>query len=328
MRKEWIKYLCCPECGADLTADAVEAIITNGVLQCTKTEEHTFPILDGIPRFVEISNSRNSRKDATANNFAYQWNKFDKGWVNDEASMQEFLGSEKLSGFRGKVILDAGCGMGRFSSIAAKHGAKLVIGMDIGDSIIAAQRYNRRNDNVFCIQGDIYKPPIKNKVDMVYSLGVIHHLPSAEQAFKSLYKIVKPSGKLVVWVYGAENNQWLVKYLDPIRVNITSKLPMTVLYPIAATMAFFLWLLLRLVYKPAFRFLPRLSKSLFYADYFQHMVNEPLHQNVHTILDHLLPPFSHYISKSTLSSWIAGVGAKSKIENLRNYSWTAIVQKS
>lgn len=329
MKKEWISYLCCPDCGSDLTTDSVEAIIQSGELQCANTKEHTFPVIDGIPRFVDISSSGGSRREATANNFAYQWNKFDKGWANDEATMQEFLGSEKLSGFRGKVVLDAGCGMGRYSKIAASKEAKLVISLDLGDSISAAKRYNSDNDNVFCVQGDIYRLPLKKSIDIVYSLGVIHHLPSAELAFKSLYQIVKPGGKLVVWVYGAENNEWLVKYLNPIRINVTSKMPMTVLYPISVAIAFVLWLGLRLVYKPVFRFFPGIGKYLFYSDYFSHMVNEPLNQNVNTILDHLLPPFSHYLSKGTLSAWITEVcGVDPKIENLRNYSWTAIVGKS
>lgn len=328
MKKEWISLLKCPTCGGDLTCDLDEKILEEATLICNRVEDHRFKVTNGIPRFVDFAGADGSKKFKTASNFSFQWNKFKDGYQNDPLTMQQFLGPVALDEFADKVILDAGCGMGRYSNIAAKSQAKLVISVDLGGSIDAAKEHNKNNENVFCIQGDIYNLPLKQgKIDLAYSLGVIHHLPNVEKAFKGLYSFLKPGGTLVVWVYGAENNEWVTRFVDPVRIHITSKLPMAILYPVSFIIGGLLWLLMKLLYKPALTYLPSVGRHLFYSKYFSHMMTETFQQDVQTVLDHLLPPYSHYVAKGELEEWIKDLGADAfQITGLREYSWTARVE--
>ena len=37
--------------------------------------------------------------------------------------------------------------------------------------------------------------------DVVYSIGVLHHTPDTKWAFLSLSRLVKPGGRIAIWVY-------------------------------------------------------------------------------------------------------------------------------
>jgi SAM-dependent methyltransferase len=66
--------------------------------------------------------------------------------------------------------------------------------------------------------------PLARKFDYAFSVGVLHHLPDPRQGFMSLASRVKPGGRLSAWVYGAENNEWIVRFVNPVREKITSRI--------------------------------------------------------------------------------------------------------
>ncbi|MCD4780943.1 MAG: methyltransferase domain-containing protein, partial [Candidatus Omnitrophica bacterium] len=116
--------------------------------------------------------------------FGYEWKKFiNWGWLEEEDIPKEerikydggFV-SNTISAFKikslmtgkdlssGKLVLDAGCGNGRFSNQAAKYGAE-VIGVDIGTGTVeAAYENTRKMDNISIIQGDLFKLPFKKNI--------------------------------------------------------------------------------------------------------------------------------------------------------------------
>jgi len=83
------------------------------------------------------------KKIKTKEAFECEWTIFGK--INDLYDSEDRLFAEfsrykiPRSFFQNKVILDAGCGMGRYSYVAAKLGAKLVVGLDMHDSVIYAK---------------------------------------------------------------------------------------------------------------------------------------------------------------------------------------------
>lgn len=100
----------------------------------------------------------------------------------------------------GKTVLDAGCGCGRFSAIAARCGAR-VIGVDASPHAIQAASQNAPGGTF--VQANLLKlTEVEDaSVDMAFSLGVLHHTESTERAFYQVARKVKPGGQLVVWVY-------------------------------------------------------------------------------------------------------------------------------
>ncbi len=96
---------------------------------------------------------------------------------------------------KGKTILDAGCGTGWFSQVAAGRGAK-VTSMDVGSELLkqVAQKCHSHR-----VVGDLMKMPFKAKsFDVVVSSEVIEHVTDPEKAISEMYRVLKPGGILIL----------------------------------------------------------------------------------------------------------------------------------
>lgn len=161
--------------------------------------------------------------------FGYEWKKFiNWGWIKEDEIPRKdrikydggFI-SNTVSAFEtkslmndddlanGKLILDAGCGNGRFSNQAAKYGAE-VIGVDIGTGAVeAAYENTREKDNIHIIQGDLFKLPFKKNIfDTAFSIGVLMHTGDAYRAFKSIVSHIKAGGIFTTHLYHKLNLVW------------------------------------------------------------------------------------------------------------------------
>jgi ubiquinone/menaquinone biosynthesis C-methylase UbiE len=109
--------------------------------------------------------------------------------------------------FRGKVVVDAGCGSGKFSAAIARLGAKKVIGLDIGEKGLAFARSQAKkksfDDRLDYRYGSLLDIPLDDSsVDMVWSNGVIHHTLGYEECIQEFSRILKPGGDLFLYVNG------------------------------------------------------------------------------------------------------------------------------
>jgi SAM-dependent methyltransferase len=106
-----------------------------------------------------------------------------------------------LEDLAGKVILDAGCGMGRFAEVCAAAGAE-VHAVDLSLAVEAADRNLEGWPNVHIYQADIMNLPFSTGTfDKIYSIGVLHHTPDTKAAFLKLQPLLKPGGEIAIWVY-------------------------------------------------------------------------------------------------------------------------------
>lgn len=140
-------------------------------------------------------------------NFGDQWTRYPNLQLDSHngtsISQDRFWGALKLSpsDLRNKLILDVGCGTGRFAEIALQAGAK-VIGLDYSTAAYVAAKNLDKYPNFRAIRADIYNLPFKkNSFDIVYCLGVLQHTPNVEKAFKCLPPMVRSPGHLVVDYY-------------------------------------------------------------------------------------------------------------------------------
>lgn len=194
-----LEILVCPGCHVSLdveTGDAGE--IEQGSLGCSKCGKR-YPIINGIPRFVESGNY--------ASSFGYQWNLFRKEQIdsyNETTLSANRFWSEtgwSAEGMRGKWVLDAGCGAGRFLDVAVVSEAEIV-GIDISSAIDAAKENLKGRENVHFVQASIYDLPFREGTfDLCYSIGVIQHTPEPEKSLRSIAAMVRPEGEVAVTVY-------------------------------------------------------------------------------------------------------------------------------
>lgn len=243
-----------------------------------------------------------------ASRFAYEWNKYNKIYPEHERHFLKWVYPLKKEDFKNKTVLDAGCGNGRNSFFVLKYGAKSIVAFDCDKKIVdAAKRNLSKFHNAEVIMQSIYKIGYKKKFDIVMCIGVIHHIKYPNIAIRKLRNAVKLGGKLLIWVYGYEGNEWIVKYINPIR-KITSKLPLPVVDFMSLFFSVPLYIFLRLPQKkPYFRQLKQFT--------FRHL--HPI------VLDQLLPQVSNYYTREEA----LGLLKNAKIFRVNKNSWALVESK-
>lgn len=160
-------------------------------------------VVDGIPRFVD---------DEHLKSFGLQWNKYEVAHDDEDRATFEAKTGFSLKELKGKRVLDAGCGGGRYSKICGEAGA-IVIGADHSSAIEKAEKLCSHLDRVHFLQADLKHLPLqKGSFDYVFSIGVMHHDAKTKDVFDAVAKMVKPGGKYAVWLY--RRNQWWQEKLN------------------------------------------------------------------------------------------------------------------
>lgn len=305
MKERLLDLLACPTCGGDLhlayASKYEEKEIIEGVLTCRKCTRE-YKIVRGVPRFADLGKIEEDKAE-TAQNFGWQWTHFTQ---EDTKYSEQFLGwlqPVKPEFFKDKIVLEGGCGKGRHTKLAAEWGAKDVVGIDLGDGVESAFQLTRDLPNAHIVQCDIFKLPLKKVFDYAFSVGVLHHTPDPKAAFVSLASKVKKGGHVSAWIYGAENNEWITKYVDPIRVGFTSKISQPVLYQLSKLPTLSLFLATKLLYRPMNVAAKPVAKYLFYNDYMNHLGSFGWREQHNIVFDHLVAPTAFYISKPEFEEW-------------------------
>ena len=215
-----LDLLVCPECRGALELTATERNgddVLSGSLACAS--KHVFPIANGVPRFVQ--HELNADQARTRDSFGDEWTRLypEHGhstpeWQAERDIFLEYTRSLP-SEYRGKLVLDAGCGNGRYAKLANDWGARVVC-VDISSAVEIAQGNVGSRPDVAVVQGDLFKLPFREGMfDIVYSIGVLHHTPDAKGAFKAIQPLVKPGGFFSIFMHGQGNralyatNRWL-----------------------------------------------------------------------------------------------------------------------
>ena len=201
MHRTLLDILCCPECAGELALrDARESgdRVESGTLECASCRR-SYEIRGFVPRFVPPDNY--------AANFGFQWNRFGRTQLDshsgvpisrDRLLLSMGVAPEEL---RGKLVLDVGCGSGRFAEAALGTGAR-VVALDYSSAVDACQANLGSNAAIDVVQGDVYKLPFRpGTFDHVYCLGVLQHTPDVKASFMALTRQVRAGGRLTVDVY-------------------------------------------------------------------------------------------------------------------------------
>jgi SAM-dependent methyltransferase len=311
LKEKLLSYLVCPSCNdsLELSVERTEQQeIMEGALRCSACAT-SFPITRGIPRFAELAEVE-SDKQATAANFGWQWQHFTE---NDARYEEQFLGwiaPVTPEFFRGKVVLEGGCGKGRHTQLAARWGAHDVVGIDLSGAVETAFAATRSLPNAHVVQADIYRLPLARKFDYAFSVGVLHHLPDPRAGFMSLASKIKAGGYLSAWVYGAENNEWLTRWVNPVRERFTSRLDQRVLLQLSKLPAACMYLATKLVYGPLNKNGSSVAQHLFYNDYFRAIAPFGWREQHLIVFDHLVAPTAFYIPRAEFEEWWRELGAR------------------
>jgi SAM-dependent methyltransferase len=296
--------LACPLSGHPLRLEREGQLdgVEEGELVCDGCGQR-WPIRGRIPRLVPPDLVEQQRKTASA--FGWQWQHFAEQHPEFEAQFLDWLYPIGRDFFRGKRVLDAGCGTGRHAHFAATFGAEQVVALDLSDAVEAARTNLSSHPNVHVIQGDLLRPPLRTAeagggFDLVYSIGVLHHLPDPRAGFESLLRFVRPGGTIAVWVYGHENNGFVRHAVEPVR-RMSTRLSPSMLRGLAWPLALGFHGAAKGVYRPLHG--TRVGNALPLDEYLSSVADFTFRQNYAIVFDQLVAPTAAYIRGPELEGW-------------------------
>lgn len=231
---------------------------------------------------------------SSSQRFGYEWDRY--SWVTKDYEKQFLNWTSPLtpSDWKGKRILDAGCGMGRNSYWPMKWGASSLIAFDFDErSVNRAKETLKDFSNVQVQFKSIYDISWKDEFDVTFSIGVIHHLRDPQLALMHMITALKSGGKLLIWVYGYEGNEWIVRYVNPVRIHITSKLPLSLVHFLSYFCSVPLYLYIK-IFRPSNKYLTQLRSFDFW--------------HVHSIVfDQLIPDIANYWKKEEVLALVGSL---------------------
>ena len=299
--------------------------IIAGSLDCESCD-NTWPIVRGVPRFAAI-NEVAQDKATTAEKFGWQWQHFNQFEAGYENQFLAWIAPITREFFKDKVVLEGGCGKGRHTQLAAQFGARDVIGIDLSDAVETAFAATRELPNAHIVQADIYNLPFARVFDYAFSIGVLHHLPDPRAGFQSLTSKVKPGGYMSAWVYGAENNEWITRWVNPVRERVTSRIDPRLLLQLSKVPAAIMFIATKTIYGPLNRS-PRgasVARHLFYNDYLKAIAGFGWREQHSIVFDHLIAPTAFYISRDEFAAWWREIGVSDADVNWHNSnSWRGL----
>ena len=256
MRIKLLEWLACPDCLSSFKIESIaekkNEDILSGKILCLGCNL-SYPIKNGIPRILPDYQEDKGRKMSdmykkqrlTQASFGYEWlnvevTDFEEDIITFfrktgiDPMIYSHLGYPSAERYyptlrdvkyypdgsflNDKVILDVGCGMGRYLNVVKDYRCE-AIGLDLSLSVERGRKLLEGYPNIHFVQGDIMHPPFRKETfDFMYSIGVLHHTPNTRRAFDSIVPLCRIGGTIAIYVYPVEYWQ------DPIRGTMTKML--------------------------------------------------------------------------------------------------------
>ena len=164
-----------------------------------------FPLLQGVTRFVDARTQ-----------------------LDTDQSHRSEVAFRRRIGFCPRISQASSCSSAaecwRFAEVATRWGAH-VVGVDLSLAAeVAAHNLADRSATFF--QTDVFNLPFATEsFDYIYSMS--HHTPDCERAFKMLPALLKPGGRIAIWLYSGYNRWYRISDLYR---NVTRCMPRKLLH--------------------------------------------------------------------------------------------------
>jgi len=235
-------------------------------------------------------------------------------WASDEILFDQFANLFSANEVKDKVIADVGAGTGRVLKTLLKYKPKKVFAVEPSPTGVLEISKNLPNyNNLVIVKSDGLEFKTTEPCDIILSLGVIHHIKDPTDILKNIKKNLRPNGKIIIWVYGYENNLPYIIFYKFLSF-FTQKLPDKIVYKIASFLNFLL--------QPYIFLCKYINLPL--KDYWMKVFSKCGWQKRNDmIFDQLNPAYAKYYKKSEIEKELLDAGfANLKFHHRHGYSWT------
>jgi SAM-dependent methyltransferase len=238
----------------------------------------------------------------TADAFATSWNNLPQGSVYTPEQVDDWMAPLEARDFAGATVLEMGCGNASLMVHVLGWSPARLDGIDLGASVDSAERNLRATgkDNWSVRRADLTTFESEG-YDVVYSVGVLHHLADPRAGFEAVVRNTRPGGRFHCWVYAREGNGVVIHLVDPLR-RVASRLPWWLVKHVLATplvVPYYLYakLLAALPRSPALARLPL-------HDYSRWIARRGFGFFRHVAFDQLVAPRTAYLPRATIEGWL------------------------
>lgn len=246
----------------------------------------------------------------TAAAFASSWNNLPPGSVYTREQYEDWMAPLGHSDIAGKDVLELGCGNGSLLTHTADWNPARLVGVDLGDSVQSARQNLQRGghgSSTTVLQADLVEFRSEG-FDVVYCIGVLHHLKAPKQGFDSVVANTRPGGRFHCWVYAREGNAIVRLIVEPVRA-IASRLPWWVTKYFVATPLVFPYFLyaktIRVADNTGSKAVRNLLGKLPLYEYSLWIARRGFSFFRHVAFDQIVTPQTIYVSRDMVEGWLS-----------------------
>jgi SAM-dependent methyltransferase len=179
-------------------------------------------------RVMAGSRSEADVEHRTIRDFGEQWTAYrdNSGYYGSPDLFRDVFGAllPQLPLERARVA-DVGAGTGRFVRILLQAGASHVTAVEPSDAFsVLRENTADLSDRITYLNAPGDRLPPTGDMDLVFSYGVLHHVPDPTPVVRAALQALRPGGRCAVWLYGREGNAAYLAVLGTLTA-VTRHLP-------------------------------------------------------------------------------------------------------
>ncbi|MDX2235654.1 MAG: class I SAM-dependent methyltransferase [Hyphomonadaceae bacterium] len=260
----------------------------------------------------------------TIDDFSEQWSRYpdNSGHYGSVDYFADVLdGLLTIDDVRDAKVGDIGSGSGRIVDMLLDAGAARVWAVEPADGAFAALKANTaaRADRIDYLHMRGEDVPSGLDLDLVVSLGVIHHIPDPMPTMRAVHGALRRGGRCFIWLYGREGNEAYLAIAEPLR-RVTTRLPAPVLAALSSVLNVALAVYIQLC---AVMPLPLHT--------YARKVLKPLAWDKRRLIiyDQLNPAYAKYYTESEAKAVMADAGFTDvRVRRRHGYSWQVLGTKA
>ncbi len=255
-----------------------------------------------------------------SSNWRLQWSMFNYGAT---IQFKEWIAPATLETFRGRDVLECGCG-GRDHTFMVADLARTLTAVDLNTAELARSR-NKQYTNIEFVEADLATMNLGRCFDVAFCVGVIHHTDNPTRTFENIYRHLKPGGALIIYGYAAEGNWPMRLIVEPTRRILIRHLPRWLVLIISIMLTAALYPIVHTLYR-----LPIANKLPYYQFFFSFRKFE-WRRNLLDTYDKLSAPQQQFLTRQVCDSWMTSERFEAPSISIRHHlgvCWSLVGIKS
>lgn len=263
-----------------------------------------------------------SLDERTIAGFGRQWSAYtdSTGYYGSVACLEDIFGPlYDVGRIRGARVGDIGSGSGRIVNMLLDAGAAFVVAVEPSEAFaVLARNTVAHAARVELIRGTGEAIPPRGDLDLVVTIGVLHHIVDPSRVVRAAAAALKPGGTLLAWLYGREGNAAYLALAGLLR-GLTTRLPHRARAATAAVLE-----VPASAYAALCRSLPLPMRGYMR----QHFARLDRRQRRLTVYDQLNPAHAKYYRAGEAHGLLADAGfVDVRLHHRHGYSWTVVGRK-